>query len=203
MATYYLIDAHKTPVTSSEINSVVTTSNSFVRCDGNFVIKVDDSVHIAGNPTSLSDLLTKKYQGILAKYPGFNYIVYDDCLDSSGLIPDPLNSGQVFTDKFGFSGYNTIIKTPVINLTAPTAQVILLVETAVRVWVNDSNGNPTCYYKEMPYPNSSGVMLQPVATQVTPSDLGTIVPLPYATNTIQLEFTTQENVAVTSWALIY
>lgn len=200
MATYYLIDAHTAAINSSEINSVKTTTSGFVRCDGNFVIKVDDNTHLSSDPTDLTDLLTKKYQGILARYPGFSYIVYDDCLNSSDLIPSPSNHNQQFTDRYGFRGHNTSIMTPVVNLAASASQFILLVETAERVWVMES-GHPTCYYKEVPYPASESIDIN--GTTFASSSLGTLITLPSATSTIQLTFHMKDPASILSWALVY
>jgi hypothetical protein len=89
MSIYYLIEAHTTPVLNSQINDVREPSfdalgRAFVVTTGNFPIRIPETVKLARDPTSLSDLLSLKYEGILANYPGFSDIVYDDFLDDTG-----------------------------------------------------------------------------------------------------------------------
>lgn len=92
MSTHYLVDAHTTPITASQINEVrlagVTTANGFLEnasiMNGNFVVRVPDGVSVQ-NPTDYEDLITKKYEGLLANYPGFTEVIWDDFRDDTGL----------------------------------------------------------------------------------------------------------------------
>lgn len=92
MSTHYLVDAHTTPITASQINEVrlagVTTANGFLAnasiMTGNFVVRVPDGVSVQ-NPTDYEDLIDKKYAGLLANYPAFTEVVWDDFRDDTGL----------------------------------------------------------------------------------------------------------------------
>lgn len=86
MSKHYLIDGHTNPVTNSEINEVnFRPASNASPMAGNFVIRVDDDLDVSpGDIHTLSELLTEKYTAILAFYPGFANIVYDDMLDATG-----------------------------------------------------------------------------------------------------------------------
>lgn len=85
MSTHYLVDIHTSPVTDSEINDVRFSLTGETILGGNFVVRLPDGIVIETNPTDLSDLLTKKYAGILAFYAGYTRIAYDDLLDAAGV----------------------------------------------------------------------------------------------------------------------
>jgi hypothetical protein len=85
MGTLYLIDAHNPVLADSEINDTIPleAGNSQL-INGSFVVNVPFGTPVDGNPTDLTDLITKKYTGLLAYYPGFTYIDYEDGLDATG-----------------------------------------------------------------------------------------------------------------------
>lgn len=95
MTTHYLIDAHTTPIADSQINDVrFNPPGNTSPVNGNFVIRVSDSLDIQPElVTDLNDLLTLKYTEVLAAYPGFSNIIYDDMLDPTGV--DTTNSSGV------------------------------------------------------------------------------------------------------------
>jgi hypothetical protein len=66
----------------ARILSVQEPSSLQTLLNGTFVIRVPDGVQV-DNPTDYVDLLTQKYQGLLAAYPDFLHITYDDLLDTS------------------------------------------------------------------------------------------------------------------------
>lgn len=91
MSVFYLIDAHTSPLTSSEINDVIdsrtdllSSGNPAAVVNGNFVIRIGDNQRLAADPTSLSDLLAQKYEGLKERY-GFNNVLYDSLLDATGV----------------------------------------------------------------------------------------------------------------------
>jgi len=84
MGTLYLIDAHNTVLLSSKINDVANLiAGDTHSLRGSFPVNVPFDIPIDGNPTDLNDLITKKYLGILAIYPGFNHILFDEQIDAS------------------------------------------------------------------------------------------------------------------------
>jgi hypothetical protein len=101
MGTHYLIDAHTSPIANSEINDVrFSPASDTSPINGNFVVRVSDSLDVVPESvTGLNDLLTKKYQEVLAANPGFSNIVYDDMLDATGV--DLVNSVGVLTGDRG------------------------------------------------------------------------------------------------------
>jgi len=130
MGTHYLIDAHTAPIANSEINDIrFSPANDTSPVNGNFVVRIDDALDVRPEQvTSLNNLLTQKYQEVLAAYPGFSNIVYDDMLDAAGV--DTLNSvGVLLGDR------NTIAFAPATILAPPGP----LLQTAMMVL----GGSPT------------------------------------------------------------
>ena len=85
MGTVYLIDAHNSVLANSEINDTIPLeAGDSQLINGSFVVNVPFGTPVDGNPTDLTDLITKKFTGLLAYYPGFTYIDYEDCLDATG-----------------------------------------------------------------------------------------------------------------------
>jgi hypothetical protein len=103
VSTYYLVD-----LSTNQINDVVssTSSSPSVLITGNYVVKVESNIPIE-NPVDLSDLLTKKYLGILGSHGLFTQISYDDMLDPSNI--DFTNSRGVIT---GYNGVNGLYAKP-------------------------------------------------------------------------------------------
>jgi len=89
MASLYLVDAHNTVLNNSKINDTLSvpaglsyTGTRSTR--GSFVVQVPYEVPLEGTPTDLTDIMTKKYQGILSLYPGYSNILYDEQTDATG-----------------------------------------------------------------------------------------------------------------------
>lgn len=103
MSTHYLIDLHTNPVANSEINDVRFSAAGSSVLGGNFIIRVSDGVSLGTvPPTDLTDLLTKKYQGLMAFHPGYTRITFDDLLDATNV--DLVNSALIVSsDRVGCS----------------------------------------------------------------------------------------------------
>jgi hypothetical protein len=84
--THYLVDLFANPFSGAPILDVRAPENGQSRAQGSHVIRIPAAVSVA-NPTDLADLLTKKYTGLLATYPGYSNMDYDDLLDATGLDP--------------------------------------------------------------------------------------------------------------------
>lgn len=85
MSILYLIDSQTNPVTDSKILEVGFNSNTIDQTGG-FVIRVADELDF--NPDSIddvTDLIDDKFSALLAFYPGFGNIVFDDLLDAAGI----------------------------------------------------------------------------------------------------------------------
>lgn len=78
---HYLIDTHANPLGGARILDVTDPVGGQSLMNGGHVIRVPDYVSVQ-DPANVSDLITKKYQGLLAYYAGFSGLIYDDLLDS-------------------------------------------------------------------------------------------------------------------------
>lgn len=85
MGTLYLIDGHNSVLADSEINDTIPLeAGESQLINGSFVVRVPFGVPIDGTPADLAELETQKFAGLLAFYPGFTYIDYDNGLDATG-----------------------------------------------------------------------------------------------------------------------
>ena len=85
MGTVFLLDAHTTPIGDSEINDTIPVEKGDTQIlNGSFLVNVPFGAPIDGICSNLTDLLTKKFAGILATYPGYTYISYDEGIDDLG-----------------------------------------------------------------------------------------------------------------------
>lgn len=83
---HYLIDLFSSPLNSSPVVDVSEPSNGQSLITGTFVVRVPEFVPITTPlPSTLGNLITKKYAGLLSFFAGFSNIVYDDLLDDTGI----------------------------------------------------------------------------------------------------------------------
>lgn len=155
MTTFYLMDMHVPSIANSRIVDVVQTPEptSEIRVDGLTPIKVPDGVRVV-NPSSLTDILEQKYAGILAMYPGFSNIVYDDLLDPDGL--ETTTPTTTYLKKSGSRGtvggrVQTLLTDPNMDV-SPTviSQCIVVYETYTWRYVDPRGGRFERYYIEEP-----------------------------------------------------
>jgi hypothetical protein len=144
MSTYYLFDMHVPTIADARIVDVVMTSGAQTefRVDGLIPVKIPEGIRV-DNPSNLSDLLAQKYQGILAQYPGFARIVYDDLLDPDDVFP--IGMGKLGS-RSTIGGH---ISTTTVDLFSTVLQFILVYEHNTWRYV-DSNGRIERYYVEQP-----------------------------------------------------
>lgn len=111
MGSLYLIDAHSTVLASSSINGTVAASadDPAVPLRGSFVVNVPYDVPLDGVPQNLSDLITKKFTGILAMYPGYQYILFDEQVDSVGWVFPPTIPAGVSLGTMGSRQTNSVL----------------------------------------------------------------------------------------------
>lgn len=84
MSTLYLVDAHNSTVADSRITDILPPSDSLitgVSLNGNFPVFIPSSISLSQVGT-VDDLNTAKYSELLALYPGFTYISYEDYLSA-------------------------------------------------------------------------------------------------------------------------
>lgn len=128
MSTHYLIDLHASILANSRIIGVVPASATPTPTNGKFVIRVPDGVEV-GDPTTLSNLLTAKFGGLLSYYAGFSNILYDDFVDETGI--DLVNSTGIFVGARGavsLLGAASTLHTTMTTLFSPPAQALVTYE---------------------------------------------------------------------------
>ena len=86
MSQHYLIDLFGNPVSTARIIDVRDPTNLQTMMNGSFIIRVPSGVQVV-NPVNVTDLLTQKYQGLLAENAGMTRVTFDDLLDGSHLDP--------------------------------------------------------------------------------------------------------------------
>lgn len=152
MSTFYLVDTHVPVITNARIvDTILTTSpTAEIRCDGLLPIKIPEGVKI-NNPTSLSDLLTQKYLGLLAQFPGFTNILFDDLLDPSGV---QLTAPPTYLRKSGSRGtIGGAFRTTAATAVSTVTQAILVYEHYTWRYVDSRDGRVERYYIEEPETN--------------------------------------------------
>jgi hypothetical protein len=215
MSTYYLFDMHVPNIADARIvDTVLTTSDGAeFRVDGLTPVRVPDGVHVE-NPANLADLLQQKYAGILAQYPGFANIIYDDLLDADDVV------SHVGNTKLGMrssiAGQFRTTDVDVSGVTAAITQCILIYEHFSWRYVIPRDGRIERYYVEEPEASHQalvsvdGGVAQNTTTSgslvvVDPTDQGALVRVVLIINEVSsLDVATERRVVNTgSWALIY
>lgn len=112
MGSLYLIDTHSAVLATSKINGTVSSPSGYstaVPIRGSFVINVPFDVPLDGVPQDLGDLITKKYLGILAMYPGYQNILFDEQTDAVGWVFPPTLPASVALGTMGGRQNNSVI----------------------------------------------------------------------------------------------
>jgi len=128
VSTLYLIDGHNAVLANSEINDTIPLETGETQLiNGSFAIRVPFGIPIDGTPENLAELETQKFAGILAFFPGFTYIDYDDGLDATGwdaTLTQGARLGSRMTTSFAAGGGST---STLITLTgsAPTTVIVV------------------------------------------------------------------------------
>lgn len=157
MGTHYLIDAYTTPIGDSPINDIrFSPPGDASPMNGSFVIRVDDGLDVRPDDVSdLNDLLTSKYTELLAAYPGFTTIIYDDMLDASGVDTTTSKGcslgdrGTISLAPWGGVSLNPQIKTNVIALGSTPTQAIVTWELFMVSHSDSKNDRATRVYTEV------------------------------------------------------
>jgi len=222
MSTHYLVSHF-----DNQINGVVAATgvNPQTKITGNYVVRIPDDVSVK-NPTGLSNLLTKKYEGILGTYGSFTQIVYDDMLDSTGVDPSP-TLGATLGEKGTVGLYHTIPSLPFTPqlVTTPQAiiwggappgpaQALLTYELFSYVDTDDKDAAFIREYKELA-PDvdvSVEVSFNGGGSYVPTTDKALIsVPIPARGSVVVLRFTrltaagpgVEDRVLIGSWAVLF
>ena len=119
MSTHYLVDSFNPVVGTSELIDVRNTPEDESLINGSFIVREPGGISVK-NPTDLTDLLAKKYTGLLAFYAGFTDCVFDDQLDATGI--NPANSAGVLLGERLTNG----LREPGVNPTLLESQPVVL-----------------------------------------------------------------------------
>lgn len=157
MSTHYLIDANTPILANSEINDVRYSIEDTLM-GGNFIVQLPDGVSIGpDDPTDLTDLLNKKYAGLLAAHPLYTNIAFE----SFTLAPsvDMANSsylavGDRCTTKF--LSDTSVYRSNMTGLSLTPTQAVLVVELFFSGGADPIGDRATRYFEGLP-PDSEGV----------------------------------------------
>lgn len=112
MSAHYLIDLFANPVSGARVIDVRNPPNLQSVINGSFIIRVPNGVQVV-RPAGVTDLITQKYQGLLAANAGFTHITFDDLLDATHLSG---GTGTVFGQRGTIallpSGTTSSVSTP-------------------------------------------------------------------------------------------
>lgn len=219
MATYYLFDMHVPVVANARLVDVVVTTPSSpeIRVDGLTPIRVPDGVRVI-NPMTLTDLLDQKYASLLALYPGFANIVYDDLLDAPSLEPADVTTRLRKRGSRSTAGglVQTSASDPNLDVApAVISQCVFVCEHYTWRYVDARDGRVERYYVEQPegaHPSRVSVDGGGQSTFATSGELVTFIPGEQG-SIINISFfdrTSPESAVVDgqlihigSWAVIY
>lgn len=208
MSVVYLFDLFANPVTGAPIIDVADPPSLETVINGCFVVRVPASVSI-DNPTSLSSLITQKYQGLLSENAGFSYITYDEFSQDSDL------SAYSGSGIFGQRG--TMVLTPggtlqsgaiALSGSAP-AQILVTWEVFSMSDSDPSSGTFQRTYTELPSTPSNLTCMVSTngGTNYNATTDSSVLSIPGGqmgtSFKIQLTNASSERLYVGSWAVIY
>jgi len=210
MSTHYLIDAHTSPISGSDINEArynVTQSPLM----GNFVVRLSDSMTLPQEPSSLTSLLSAKYQAVLAYYATYLHIAFEDFTDTPSV--DMTNSTNVISGDRGTTRVNGgtvagVLRTTTTALGLTPDQVIVTWEAFRVVSTDVKTDRLTRIYDELPSIDlTAEISMNNGATWTTVTDgAPTNIAVPDQGTNLVLRFTNaalSENIHLGSWAVLY
>ncbi len=206
MSGHYLVDLFHAPLMSSRIIDVRNPPNGQSLINGCFIVRVGDGTPV-DKPTDLSDLLTKKLQGLLAFYAGFTQIVADPIIDASNI--DLINSSFVMVgDRSSVSllGGSSSLRSVAIPLGSTPSQVVATWELFSVSDADDKNDRfQRTYVEEDPDTVTCSVSTNGGANFSTTTDGAVLnVPVPFQGNSLIIEFLGPPGRRyLGAWALIY
>lgn len=211
MGTLYLVDAHDTVLLNSKINDVVNLMAGDTQAlRGSFPVNVPFDVPIDGAPQDLNDLITKKYLGILAIYPGFNHILFDEQIDAAdwqgtGAVGVTLGSRQTNSIRGGASDY---LYSTVHTLASTPTVAVIRYEFFQYIESDPSSGQFTRAYQDV---TTAGDIVFEVSfnngTSFLTASNGTVLNIPIGDQgnqfLIQTHRTAGTPTNIGSWAIVY
>jgi hypothetical protein len=206
MSIHYLIDPY---TVSGDIIDVATATNGQTDSTGSTVVRIPDGVAIQSNPVDRATLLTEKYDGLLATYPGFTNIVADPCLDvltfdTAQSFKVSLSSGLV---NHCFLGLGSIATSAAVSLiSTPTVCVLVWEEYSFQV-SDDKTGRYQHTYVEGSGSDLDCIVSFDNGLNTNPINNGEVLNIPVSDqgSDFILAFgnTSSNRVYLGSWALIF
>lgn len=128
MSTLYVVDMFGQPFSSAKILDVRGGPNAVL--NGGVIVRVPDYISVQ-DPADVTDLLTKKHQGMLAYYAGYTNVTYDDLMDLVNVDTAALNVAGNFGLRNNVSiAPLKLFRSSVVALTGPApAQAVFTWET--------------------------------------------------------------------------
>jgi hypothetical protein len=210
MSIYYLIDANTPVIANSEINDVRYVAEDVV-LGGNFCIALPDGVSIGStDPTDLTDLLNKKYAGLLAAHPLYTDIAYESFVSAPNV--DMANStlavGDRCTTKF-LSDTGTYRSNATTLASTPT-QAVVIFELSFAGGPNPIGDRATRFFELIPHSPTDGtcrVSFDNGATWLTVTTSGALLNIPVPSQgpdfIFRFDGISVKGTGLTSWAVIY
>jgi hypothetical protein len=216
MGTLYMIDQHNVTLGSSKINDTLSVPAGTVYTGtrstrGSFVVNVPYEIPLDGVPGDLDDLITKKYAGILALYPGFTHILFDEQTDATGWSFPPSTGVPLCTvgerQSTSLSLGGTLESTVTVLASAPTTAIVRW-EAYQYIYASDPNatGNRT-YNEQDPAGFAVSVSFNNGSTYNAVTN-GLVLSIPLASQGNQFKVRFQRNsgplkLGLAAWTLIY
>lgn len=158
MSTVYCMDLHNPVLMNSQVKYVTTAKyGELIPMVGTFPVSIPSDLTLDGpHPTSLSDLITQKTNAIKAKYPIYNQIIHDECVNRDNFTINPSQYLHWLGDRkticFGrsmdrFGDANFLRSNMFENYGNSTG--LILVEFFKYVTTNPVNGKVMRYYQEL------------------------------------------------------
>ncbi len=164
---HYLIDLFTSPVSSAPIVDVVTPLGGQTLVTGAFVVRVSSHIPIldpsTGNPLpplNCGDLISKKYQGLLAFNTGYTHLTYDSLLDTSGVNLSASGTAGTFGVRNSIAlNASATLTTNATTIASTPSQAIFTWEVYTYTDTDPAAGRFTRVYNEVTPGSSSTVQL--------------------------------------------
>lgn len=214
MGALYLIENHNPTLLASKINDTLSLASGYTEVApirGSFVVNVPFDIPLEGIPADLGDLITKKYAGILSMYPGYQNIVYNECIDSSGWLTSTTLPGQVTVGTLGSRQSVSVMGGGYLESTSTTllsvpATAIIRWEVFAYSYTDTTGTQPQRTYQEVDPSDVTVEVTFDNGVSWNPVQSGLVFSIPFASqgSDFKLAITTSNpKVYVASWALVY
>lgn len=154
MSTLYIFDAHTNPIAGSDLNEVRYNADT-APMTGHFIVRVPTDMPLAQEQQTLANLLSEKYEAVLAYFSTFADILYEDFTDTPSINSGGSPGSQVgirCTTKVGprIGGSGGILRTNMAALLGAPSVISVTWEVFQVTTTNPVDGRLTQTYEEVP-----------------------------------------------------